>query len=157
VRFGILADWLQIPSVRPDVEAEKRKGARLTGAELRDLHRRLELARIWLDRWAPEDAKFAVRDTTPDVELTAGQRRYLIEIKSLVGNVHDADEMQNQLYECAKEVGMVGANGKVSQDAFAAIYLAFLRRPNGPKAGWLLTSLPPDFVRKRLDELGRAP
>jgi lysyl-tRNA synthetase class I len=52
---------------------------------------------------------------------------------------------------------MVGANGKVSQDAFAAIYLAFLGRPNGPKAGWLLTSLPPDFVRKRLDELGRAP
>jgi lysyl-tRNA synthetase class I len=64
--------------------------------------------------------------------------------------------MQDQLYETAKKIGLVGANGKVSQDAFAAIYLAFLGRPNGPKAGWLLTSLPADFVRKRLDEMGRA-
>ena len=30
--------------------------------------------------------------------------------------------------------------------AFAAIYLAFLGRPNGPRAGWLLASLDRDFV-----------
>jgi lysyl-tRNA synthetase class 1 len=156
VRFQILADWLQIPSVRPDAEAEKRKGARLTDAELHDLHRRLELARVWLDRWAPEEAKFAVLKTAPDVELTDGQRRYLIEIKSLVGNVHDADEMQNQLYEYAKKTGLVNKQGKPSRDAFAAIYLAFIGRPNGPRAGILLTSLEAPFVKHRLDEMGRA-
>jgi len=155
VRFQILADWLQIPSVRPDVEAEKRKGARLTAAELRDLHRRLELARVWLDRWAPDEAKFAVLPTAPDVSLSDGQRRYLLAIKDLIGKVHDADEMQNQLYEYAKKTGLVDGNGKPSQQAFAAIYLAFLGRPNGPKAGWLLTSLDPEFVCKRLDEVGR--
>jgi lysyl-tRNA synthetase, class I len=156
VRFQILADWLQIPSVRPDAEAGKRKGEALTDSELRDLHRRLELARVWLDRWAPYDAKFAVRDTAPDVQLTDSQRRYLIEIKSLVGNVHDADEMQNQLYEYAKKVGLVNEKGTPSKDAFAAIYLAFVGRPNGPKAGILLTSLEPPFVRRRLDEMGRS-
>jgi lysyl-tRNA synthetase class 1 len=156
VRFQILADWLQIPSIRPDPEAEKRKGAPLTDSELRDLHRRLELARVWLDRWAPDDAKFTVLERAPQVELSEAQRRYLLEIGSLVGRVQDAEEMQNQLYETAKKVGLAGANGKVSQDAFAAIYRAFLGRPNGPKAGWLLTSLHPDFVRKRLDEMGRA-
>ena len=156
VRFQILADWLQIPSVRPDTEAEKRKGEALTDSELRDLHRRLELARVWLDRWAPDEAKFAVRDTAPDVHLTDSQRRYLIEIKSLVGNVHDADEMQNQLYEYAKKIGLVNEKGTPSKDAFAAIYLAFVGRPNGPRAGILLTSLEPPFVRQRLDEMGRA-
>jgi lysyl-tRNA synthetase class 1 len=156
VRFQILADWLQIPSIRPDPEAQKRKGAPLTDSELRDLHRRLELARVWLDRWAPDDAKFTVLERAPQVELSEAQRRYLLEIGSLVGRVQDAEEMQNQLYETAKKVGLAGANGKVSQDAFAAIYRAFLGRPNGPKAGWLLTSLHPDFVRKRLDEMGRA-
>jgi len=104
---------------------------------------------------APEEAKFNVLPTAPDVQLTDEQRRYLLAIRSLIGEVQDAEPMQNQLYECAKKVGLVGANGKVSQDAFAAIYLAFLGRPNGPKAGLLLTSLPPDFVRKRLDEMGR--
>ena len=33
--------------------------------------------------------------------------------------------------------------------AFAAIYLAFLGRPNGPRAGWLLASLDPAFVIER--------
>jgi len=156
VRFQILADWLQMPSIKPEAEAEKRKGARLTASELGDLRRRLELARVWLERWAPEEAKFNVLPAAPDVQLTDEQRRYLLAIRSLIGDVQDAEPMQNQLYECAKKVGLVGPNGKVSQDAFAAIYLAFLGRPNGPKAGWLLTSLPPDFVRRRLDEMSRS-
>jgi len=70
--------------------------------------------------------------------------------------VHDPEEMQNQLYECAKKAGLVNAEGKPAREAFAAIYLAFIGKPNGPKAGWLLTSLDPDFVRRRLDEMGRA-
>jgi lysyl-tRNA synthetase class 1 len=154
VRFGILADWLQIPSIKPDAEAEKRKGARVTDAELRDLHRRLELARVWLERWAPDEARFTVLRERRDVQLTDIQRRYLLAIKELIGRVHDAEEMQNELYEVAKKVGLVSAEGKVSREAFAAIYLAFFGKPNGPKAGWLLTSLDPDFVRRRLDELG---
>jgi lysyl-tRNA synthetase class 1 len=36
--------------------------------------------------------------------------------------------------------------------AFDAIYRAFLGRPNGPRAGWLLASLDPEFVVKRLRE-----
>jgi lysyl-tRNA synthetase class I len=63
--------------------------------------------------------------------------------------------MQNQLYETAKKIGLLNEQGKPSREAFFAIYLAFIGRPNGPKAGSLLTSLERDFVRKRLDELGR--
>ena len=156
VRFTTVANWLQIPSIKPEAEAEKEKGARLTDAELRDLHRRLELARAWLERWAPDEARFEVLDKTPPVELTPEQRRYLFAIKALVGKVHDAAEMQNQLYEVAKNVGLVKADGTPSQDAFAAIYLAFLGKPKGPRAGWLLLSIEPERVRRRLDDLGRA-
>ena len=156
VRFSTVANWLQIPSIKPEAEAEKEKGARLTDAELRDLHRRIDLARAWLERWAPDDAKFEVLETTPAVELTPQQRRYLFAIKALIDTVHDAGEMQNQLYEVAKKIGLVDAKGKPSQDAFAAIYLAFIGKPNGPRAGWLLLSIEPDRVRRRLDDLGRA-
>jgi len=156
VRFSTVANWLQIPSIKPEAEAEKEKGARLTDAELRDLHRRIELARAWLERWAPDDAKFEVLETTPNVELTPQQRRYLFAIKALIGTVHDAGEMQNQLYELAKKAGLVKPDGKPSQDAFAAIYLAFIGKPNGPRAGWLLLSIEPERVRRRLDDLGRA-
>ena len=37
-----------------------------------------------------------------------------------------------------------------------ALYLAFLGRPNGPRAGWLLASLDRGFVIRRLREAGRA-
>ena len=36
--------------------------------------------------------------------------------------------------------------------AFIAIYLAFLGRPSGPRAGWLLAALDRDFVIRRLRE-----
>jgi lysyl-tRNA synthetase class 1 len=156
VRFSIVADWLQIPSVDPIKEAEKRKDAALTPPERRDLEQRIALARVWLERWAPDEARFSVLPTLPAVTLSDAQRRYLEAVKGLVGKVHDPEAMQNELYETAKRVGVVGPDGKVSRDAFSAIYLAFLGKPSGPKAGWLLTTLDDDVVRRRLDEAVKA-
>jgi lysyl-tRNA synthetase class 1 len=48
--------------------------------------------------------------------------------------------------------------GVSSGDAFAAIYLTFLGRTNGPRAGWLLASLERGFVTQRLrDAAGSVP
>jgi lysyl-tRNA synthetase class 1 len=156
VRFAIVADWLQIPSVDPLKEAEQRKGAPLSASERQDLERRIALARVWLERWAPDDARFSVLPELPaDLALSDAQGRYLEAVKELVGRIHDPEEMQQQLYETAKRVGLV-ADGKVSQEAFRAIYQAFLGRTSGPKAGWLLTTLSDDLVRRRLDEAVKA-
>jgi len=153
VKFTIVADWLQIPSVDPLKDAEKRKDAPLTAAERQDLEQRIALARVWLERWAPDEARFSVLpELPPEITLTDAQRRYLVAVKELVGTIRDPEEMQNQLYETAKRVGLVGEDGKVSRGAFSAIYLVFLGKPSGPKAGWLLTTLKDDFVRRRIDE-----
>ena len=155
VRFSIIADWLQIPSVEPFREAGDRKGAPLTALEGADLQRRIALANIWLERWAPAEAKFSVLAELPsDVSLTEGQKKYLAEVRKVVGTISDPEAMQQELYEAAKRVGLT-QDGKVSRDAFSAIYLAFLGKPNGPKAAWLLTTLDADFVRRRLDEAAR--
>ena len=45
-------------------------------------------------------------------------------------------------------------HGVDAKAAFNALYLAFLGRPNGPRAGWLLASLPRDFVMQRLHDAG---
>jgi len=39
---------------------------------------------------------------------------------------------------------------------FRALYLAFLGRPNGPRAGWLLAKLDAEFVLQRLREAASA-
>jgi len=154
VRFSIVADWLQIPSVEAYREAAERKGAPLTAAERVDLEHRMSLAKQWLNRWAPDSAKFSVLPKMPDVALSAAQRGYLAAVRELVGKIRDGEEMQNELYEVAKRVGLLQDN-KPSRDAFAAIYLAFLGKPNGPKAGWLIATLDPEFVRRRLDEASK--
>ena len=45
-------------------------------------------------------------------------------------------------------------HGLDAKAAFNALYLAFLGRPNGPRAGWLLASLDRAFVVHRLREAG---
>ena len=152
IRFSIVADWLQIPSVEPYREAEERKGAPLTPSECEELRRRVDLARVWLERWAPEDAKFSVRPELPrDIQLSAEQKRYLSLLIPLIGKITDPEALRQELYETAKRVW----DGAVPREAFVAIYLAFLGKPNGPIAVWLLTTLPPDVVRKRLEEASR--
>jgi lysyl-tRNA synthetase class I len=64
--------------------------------------------------------------------------------------------MQERLYEIAKEVGLTTPEGKVSKAAFEALYYAFIGRANGPRAAWLMTTLDPEFVTRRLDEAARA-
>jgi lysyl-tRNA synthetase class 1 len=153
VRFAIVADWLQIPSVDPLAEAEDRKAAPLNPAERNELERRIALARVWLERWAPDESRFTVLpEIAGDIKLTDAQRRYLIAVKELIGKITDPEQLQQELYEVAKRVGVFGPDGKVSREAFSAIYLAFLGKPSGPKAGWLLTTLPADLVRRRIDD-----
>ena len=156
-RFGTVANWLQIPSITPEKEAEREKAAPLDDAELRDLHVRIELAKEWLERWAPEDAKFAVTPSLPPAAaaLTPAQRRFLANVGAEIGRTADPEVMQERLYEIAKECGLVRAEGGVSRDAFAAIYIALFGKPNGPRAAWLILALDPDLVRSRFADASR--
>jgi lysyl-tRNA synthetase, class I len=185
VRFALLANWLQIPSIQPESEAETRKGAPLTPAELGELRTRLALAKEWLLRWAPVDAKFAIAQQLPPAvhELSRLQREFLFfwlatkfadelmrssfdydllwvaDLNRLRNQIAhgirpidetSADELQDWTYELSQHLQLQ------SRDAFAAIYKAFIGRPNGPRIGNLLKSLPSDFVRRRFKDAVRA-
>jgi lysyl-tRNA synthetase, class I len=156
VRFRVVADWLQIPSVDPRREAERRKGAPLAAAELAELDRRIALARTWLERWAPEEAKFVVQPALPEAvrTLTPAQRAFLARVVGAVDGSADADALAGRLYAAARELGLVDGE-RVSKDAFAAIYIALLGRPMGPNAASLLVTLDPAFVRRRLEDASR--
>jgi lysyl-tRNA synthetase class 1 len=158
VRFGTVADWLQIPSIEPHAEAAKRKRAPLVADETADLDRRIALARVWLERWAPEEARFAVATALPPATamLTDPQREFLVRATVEIGRVTDPEAMQERLYEIAKEVGLTTPEGKVSKAAFEALYYSFIGKQNGPRAAWLLITLDPAFVKQRMTEAARA-
>lgn len=157
-RLQLVADWIQIPSLDPATEAAKRKGAPLDDEERADLLRRVALAREWLVRWAPEESRFSVLPTLPDAGrgLSAAQRSYLECVAAEIGTEVEPEAMQERLYELAKVAGLVTPEGKVSRDAFAALYAALLGRSSGPRAAWLIVTLDPAFVRGRFLEAASA-
>jgi lysyl-tRNA synthetase class 1 len=124
------------------------KGTELTDHERALLERRVQAARAWLAAYAPESARVEVqRDSVPTAagDLTNEQRDFLKALsEALEGRAPEAGaEWQNLIFEVAKSAGLP------ARVAFEAIYRSFLGRPNGPRAGWLLATLEPDFVRER--------
>ncbi len=115
---------------------------------------RIAAAQIWLEDFAPDSARFAVSmDGLPAAaaDLTADQKRYLSLLAAAARTQTPAngEAWQALIFETAKGNGFAPAN------AFAALYLAFMGRTNGPRAGWLLASLDAAFVMGRLEEAAR--
>ena len=155
--FAHLALLLQIPNVDLVARIEAEKGSALTERERQILDERVRAARAWLETYAPERAIVAIRESLP-ADAVAGieddQRRYLAALADAVMSTPappaSGEAWQNLIFSVAAEAGL--PNGR----AFAALYAAFLGRPNGPRAGWLLASLDPTFVIGRLRAAGAA-
>ncbi len=152
--FAHLATLIQIPGVDAVSSARAEKGEDLAPREQAILEERILAARAWLDAFAPDSAKIVVQPALPEAagELDATDRTFLGDLlvraedlakRSLVA---DGEAWQGAIFESAT------AGGIKPGRAFRALYLAFLGRPNGPRAGWLLAKLEPAFVVARLRE-----
>ena len=153
--FAHLAFLLQVPGVDVAEKVAAEKGEPLTDRERAILEERILAARAWLDEYAPERARVAVQDDVPSIvaDLDDDQRAFLLALADrLAGGATTpwtGDGLQSAVFDVARELNLPPAK------AFAALYAAFLGRPNGPRAGWLLASLAPDFVRERLRAAAR--
>jgi lysyl-tRNA synthetase, class I len=149
--FAHLALLLQVPNVDIRARVEAEKGSPLTEREDQILDERVRAARAWLETYAPERARLTVRrDALPEeaAAIDDAQRSYLAGLADVVetGPPVGGDRWQDAIFSAATAAGIE------PKAAFAALYLAFLGRPNGPRAGWLLASLEPEFVVARLRE-----
>ena len=163
--FSHLALLAQVPSVDIVGRVRDEKGSELDASELLILQDRLRSARAWLETYAPERARMDVRSTLPDeaAALADAQRAYLEALAAVAGPpaalastasrpaIRGGDAWQAAIFETAAEQELPAAG------AFEAIYLAFLGRSNGPRAGWLLAGLDPAFVVARLREAAQMP
>jgi lysyl-tRNA synthetase class 1 len=153
--FGHLALLMQTPAGttrRRLVETlSSDKGASLTERELEMLDERVNAVASWLTAYAPESARITLHtDTMPPGldQLDSEQRTFLVALADAIeaGGPRAGDALQAAIFETASSMTLA------SSRAFAAIYQAFLGRPNGPRAGWLLASLELGFVVHRLRE-----
>ena len=146
--FSHLALLVQIPGVDVAARVEAEKGSPLSDREHAILDERVAAALAWLDTYAPERALIRVHESLPAeaADLDAGQRAYLAALADMVeaDAPRAGDAWQNAIFAAAAACGIE------ARTAFDALYRSFLGRTNGPRAGWLLASLDPNFVVARL-------
>ncbi len=142
-RFREVVNYLQQPSV--DIKEIFPK------ADKKLLDERIKYAKIWLEKYAPDEFKQQLTENLPDEakKLSSEQKKYLASVIKLVESVTDPQKLQKALYDLSKEQNID------TKSAFSAIYKAFIGQDHGPKAGWFLLSYPKVKVVKRLMEAAR--
>jgi lysyl-tRNA synthetase class 1 len=152
--FGHLALLAQVPGVDVAQRIAAEKGQPLTATEQAEFETRLDAVRRWLDAYAPERARIEVRRDALPVEaeqLRPEQRGFLRALGDAAA--HGDAPASGEQWQAAT-FAVAAEHGLDAKAAFNALYLAFLGRPNGPRAGWLLASLDRQFVIGRLKEAG---
>ncbi len=150
-RFSQIAFLAQMPHMNINLEVEKLKGAPLTEDDIQEINIRKRYALYWINLYAPEDHKFALQEEKlPESarHLSATQKNVLAKILELVKSkdVLDGQEFHHRLHNLKEETGIA------PREMFSALYLIFLGKESGPKAGWFLGVLDKKFLEKRLEE-----
>ena len=113
------------------------------------LQERIKYAKVWLENYAPEEYRFEMTDEIPEAakNLSNEQKEYLKEVIKLVEKNINADSLQTALYELSKQQKIK------TSEAFAAIYLAFIGKTHGPRAGLLLTNFGKEKITDRITSI----
>jgi|TARA_Y100000310_G_C20702755_1_gene831549 lysyl-tRNA synthetase class 1 len=100
------------------------------------LAKRLDLAKNWLEKYAPEDVKFTVQDEIPkDLKLNSKEKEALqLVVKALKKKDLDQKDLFNSFYDICSKVEIKNT------DFFRAAYNVLLNKDRGPKlAPFILT------------------
>jgi len=110
---------------------------------------RMSYARRWLEGFAPEDVRFEVQPRLPEAAATLddAQREFLGRLAEGLRPALDGDAVHALIYDLAGR-----HEGVRPGHLFQAIYLALLGKPRGPRAGWFIAVLGPEFCARRFSE-----
>ncbi len=113
------------------------------------LRSRADYAYNWVRKFAPDEVKFELKTNLPEEakKLNENQKKILYVFREKFTSTLTGEEIHNLLYSIIQEMNLSPKEG------FEAIYLIFLGKTRGPKAGWFLETLGYEFVMKRLSEI----
>jgi lysyl-tRNA synthetase class 1 len=121
------------------------------GRQADTIRRELAFIHAWLDNWAPDDMKFALRQSSVDAaEFSDPERRLFGMLAAKVAAAPaDADGgwFHNAIYECRDETGLE------PKAMFSALYRLLIAKTSGPRAGWFLSILPRDWLVSQLQQM----
>jgi lysyl-tRNA synthetase class 1 len=106
------------------------------------LRERLEKASRWVDRYAPEEARFRVREEPEAVDLDESERAFLRALLRRLEEVESEDpsELQRAFFDAARDADVKPGR------AFRAFYRVVIGKDRGPRAGTLTAAVGVDRV-----------
>jgi len=110
------------------------KGGKIDDSEMGIIEERVKYAKVWLENYAPDEYRFEMTEKIPEEaeKLTKEQKKYLKEVVKVFNEGDTPESLQISLYELSKQLNVP------ARDAFAAIYISFIGKTHGPRAGMLL-------------------
>ena len=149
VDFSLITTLVQLPHIDIFKRIEERFGRPLTEVERKNIKRRIQAAKYWIENIAPKEELFTLQEQLPESanNLSIVQRGFLRKFAELADSFEWKDtELQSAVFDTAR---LTPINPK---EAFNAIYVVLLDNNRGPKAGNLLSALDRDFIIKRFTE-----
>lgn len=146
-RLRDVANFIQQPKIDIYKKFSESKGADLSQTEKKMLGGRIKYAKIWLEKFAPENLRFGLSESERIFELSSEQKKYLEEVINLVNTESEAEDLQVKLYELTKIQGINAKSG------FQAIYQVLIGKDFGPKAGAFIRQYPKEEIVKRIQEV----
>jgi lysyl-tRNA synthetase, class I len=144
-RFRDVVNYLQQATVDLIGKFEEIKGNPLTDNEKAILNEREKYAKIWIEKYAPDEFRLGLTKELPEKakDLTEDQKKYLNEVIKLLETASDPDQLQTDLYNLAKEKGFE------IKSSFSSIYLVTIGKEYGPRAGAFLLQYPKEEIIER--------
>lgn len=113
--------------------------------------RQLVYVKNWLEKFAPEDLKFSIHETMPDVKISRAQADMLIKLADII-EAEDG-ERDGMFYHSA--IHSVREEFDLDpKQAFEAVYRVLIGESSGPKAGWFLSILDDKMLVSRFRDAG---
>lgn len=151
-RFSQIAFLVQMPHMDIYEIAGKMKENELAEEDKREVDYRAKYAKGWLEKYAPEDYKYELQEgKVPEVakDFSSEQKKALKLVLEYIKSqdILDGQELHSKFHDIKEKTGIS------PRDLFSALYLSFLGKESGPKAGWFLSVLDKKFLEKRLEEV----
>jgi len=148
-RFSLVSFLVQMPHLNFLKEVEVLKGSPLTKEDEAEANERAHYAKSWLEQYAPESYRFVLQKTILPFEATQFSPEQKKALSMLLEYVEkeellDGQKLHTELHAIKENIGIS------PKEFFGALYVSFLGKESGPKAGWFLSVLPKDFLEERL-------
>lgn len=101
----------------------------------------------WLNKWAPDDVKFEIKESVDPDSFSEAEKKYLQALADIIEtgpSVPDAEWLHKTIYDFKDKTELA------PKQLFQTLYKVLIGKDSGPRAGWFLSSLPRDWLIRRL-------